>query len=94
MWAGRGCADKIFILRTTVGAVTGWNSSLFFNYIDFQKAFDSIYHPSLWRISEAYAFKSKVVNILNGTHADNMWEITKSNNRSTCKTAVGGLDLG
>ena len=68
---GRGCVNQIFVLRTIVEQSLEWNSSLYVNYIDFQKAFDSIHHPSLWKILEAYGFPSKVVNILKDMYADN-----------------------
>ena len=40
-------------------------------YIDFEKAFDSIHHPSLWKILQAYGFPQKVINILKDMYADN-----------------------
>ena len=69
--SGRGCIDQIFVLRTIVEQSLEWNSSLYVNYIDFEKAFDSIHHPSLWKILEAYGFPSKVINILKDMYADN-----------------------
>ena len=44
---------------------------LYINYIDFEKAFDSIHHPSLRRILKAYGFPDKVVNILKDMYAGN-----------------------
>ena len=69
--SGRGCTDQIFVLRTIVEQSLEWNSSLYINYIDFEKAFDSIHHPSLWRILEAYGFPVKVINILKDMYAEN-----------------------
>ena len=67
----RSCADQIFVLRTIVEQSLEWNSSLYINYIDFEKAFDSIHHPSLWKILEAYGFPQKVINILRDMYANN-----------------------
>ena len=69
--SGRGCTDWIFVLRTIVEQSLEWNSSLYINYIDFEKAFDSIHHPSLWKILRAYGFLTKVINILRDMYADN-----------------------
>ena len=69
--SGRGCTDQIFVLRTIVEQSLEWNSSLYINYIDFEKAFDSIHHPSLWKILRAYGFPTKVINILRDMYADN-----------------------
>lgn len=35
--------------------------------IDFQKAFDSIHHPSLWNIFPEYEFSDTIINILKDT---------------------------
>ena len=50
----RSCTDQIFVLRTIVEQSLEWNSSTYANFIDFQKAFDSIHHLSMWRILKAY----------------------------------------
>ena len=70
-FSGRGCTDQIFVLRTIVEQSLEWNSSLYINYNDFEKAFDSIHHPSLWKILRAYGFPTKVINILLDMYADN-----------------------
>jgi len=69
--SGRSCTDQIFILRTIVEQSLEWNSSLYINYIDYEKAFDSIHHPSLWKILLAHGFPPKVVNILKDMYANN-----------------------
>ena len=66
-----GCTDKIFVLRTIVEQSLEWNSSQYINYIDFEKAFHSIHHPSLWKIIQAYGYPQKVINILKDMYADN-----------------------
>ena len=48
-----------------------WNSSLYINYIDLEKAFDSIHHPSLWKILQLYGLPLKVINIIKDIYADN-----------------------
>ena len=47
--SGRSCNDQIFVLRTIVEQSIEWNSSLYINYIDFEKAFGSVHHPYLWK---------------------------------------------
>ena len=48
-----------------------WNSSLHGNYIDFEKAFDSIHHPSLWKILQVYGLPTKVINIIKDIYTEN-----------------------
>jgi hypothetical protein len=42
----------IFTLRTIIEQSLEWNSPLYF--MDFEKAFDNIHHPTNWKILEAY----------------------------------------
>ena len=39
----KGCIDQIFALRNIIEQATEWQRKLFNNFIDFQKAFDSIH---------------------------------------------------
>src|SRR6476619_7843816 len=57
------------------------NKDLFVGYIDFRKAFDSIWRRELWRVMRNLGFAEKLVKIL-----ENMYEGTSSAVRST-----GGL---
>ena len=45
---GRGCTDNIFTLRNILEQCTEWNSDFYVNFIDYEKAFDSIHRDSLW----------------------------------------------
>ncbi len=75
-------SDKIFVLRTIVEQSLEWNSSLYINYIDFEKAFDSIHYPSLWKILELYGFPGKVINILKDMYYDNQCCVRHENQQS------------
>ena len=68
---GRSCVDQIFVLRTIIEQSLEWNSSLYINFIDFEKAFDSVHHTTLWNILRSYGFPSKVINILSSMYANN-----------------------
>nr|ABA40914.1 SJCHGC09723 protein [Schistosoma japonicum] len=43
----QSCTDQISTLRTIVEQSIGWNSSLYINIIDCEKAFDSVDRRSL-----------------------------------------------
>ena len=68
---GRSCTDQIFVLRTIIEQSIEWNSSLYLNFIDFEKAFDSVHHCTLWRILKLYGFPDKIINILKSMYANN-----------------------
>ena len=69
--SGRSCTDQIFVLRNIVEQCLEWNSSLYMNFIDFEKAFDSIHHPSLWQIMSLHGLPTKVINIVKDMYANN-----------------------
>ena len=62
--AGRGCIDQIFTLHTIIEQCTEWNTPVHINFIDFQKAFDSIHRDSLWKILASYGIPRKLISII------------------------------
>jgi len=61
---GRSCSDHIFTLRQIFEQCAEWNASLYTNFIDFEKAFDSVHRPALWNILRHYGIPPKMVNII------------------------------
>ncbi|VDP35797.1 unnamed protein product [Schistosoma curassoni] len=45
----RSCTDQIATLRIIVEQSIEWNSSLYINFIDYEKAFDSVDRTTLWK---------------------------------------------
>ena len=62
--SGRSCSDQIFTLRQILKQSKEWNSSLYVNFLDIEKAFDSIHRESLWKILRHYGIPLKLVNII------------------------------
>ncbi|XP_035829459.1 uncharacterized protein LOC101855698 [Aplysia californica] len=46
----RRCTDQIFALRNIIEQCTEWQRHLYVNFVDFEKAFDSVHRESLWYI--------------------------------------------
>ena len=61
---GRRCADQIFTLRNILEQCSEWNRQLYVNFIDYEKAFDSIHRDSLRQILRAYGIPQRIVNII------------------------------
>ena len=61
---GRGCMDQIFTLRNIIEQCTEWQRQLYINYVDFEKAFDSIHRESLWRILRVYGIPQQIVLVI------------------------------
>ena len=61
---GRSCTDQIFIIRNIIEQCNEWRRSIYVNFIDFEKAFDSLHQDTLWRILEKYGIPTKVIRLI------------------------------
>ena len=66
---GRGTTEQIFILRNIEQSIE-WQSSLYVNFIDFKKAFNSVHRDSLWLIMRSYGIPSKIVSMVKVLYDD------------------------
>ena len=56
---GRSCQDQIFCLNQTIEKCLDQQLPCFINFIDFKAAFDSVHHPSLWKIIHHYGITKR-----------------------------------
>ena len=56
--------DQIATLRIIVEQTIEWQTSLCINFIDFEKAFDSIDNQVLWKILKHYGIPQKIISII------------------------------
>lgn len=54
----------VFTLRNIIQQSTKWNSTLFVNYVDFEKALNSIHRKNIWSIMKFYGIPDKLVRIM------------------------------
>ena len=64
---GSGCTEQIFTLCNILEWCTEWNRQLYINFIDYEKAFDSIHRGSLWQILEHMAFCNALLRSSNAS---------------------------
>ncbi|CAH8472212.1 unnamed protein product [Schistosoma guineensis] len=64
----RSCTDQIVTLRIIVEQSIEWNSSLYINFIDYEKAFDSMDRTTLWKLLRHYGVPQKIVNIIQNSY--------------------------
>ncbi|VDP37277.1 unnamed protein product [Schistosoma curassoni] len=64
----RSCTDQIATLRIIVEQSIEWNSSLYINFIDYEKALDSADRTTLWRLLRHYSVTEKIVNIIRNSY--------------------------
>jgi hypothetical protein len=61
---GGNTVNHIFTLRNIIEQCLEYNATLYLNFIDFSKAFDSIIRKRLWQILEMYGIPQKYINII------------------------------
>ena len=60
----RCCTDQVATLRIIVEQSLEWNSSLYVNFVDFLKAFDSLHRDTLWQLLRHYGIPAKLTRII------------------------------
>ncbi|RUS79972.1 hypothetical protein EGW08_012273 [Elysia chlorotica] len=85
---GRGGCDQIFTLRNIIEQCTEWQRQLYINFVDFEKAFDSIHRDSLWRILRAYGIPEKIVLIIKSFYSNFRCRVGNSSTSFEVKTGV------
>ena len=66
----RSCADQIATLRIIVEQSNEWNASLYVNFVDFEKAFDSLDRDTLWKLMRHFGIPDKIVRLTRGMYQD------------------------
>jgi sorting nexin-29 len=56
----RACVDQINTLRIIIVQSKEWNERLYFMFIDFKKAFDSVSRDKIWKIMERFGLPQKI----------------------------------
>jgi hypothetical protein len=64
----RSCTDQIATLRIILEQSLEWNSSLYINFLDYEKAFDSVYRGSLWKLLRHYGVPEKLASIIRNSY--------------------------
>ena len=67
---GRSCAEHIFTLRQIIEQSNEWRATIYINFIDFAKAFDSINRTALWKILSHYGIPNKIISIIKMLYRD------------------------
>lgn len=45
-----------------------WNSALYINFVDYEKAFDSVVRETLWKLLRHYGIPSKLVSLIKSNY--------------------------
>lgn len=64
----RSCTDQITTLRIILEQSLEWNSPLYVNFIDYEKAFDSVDRQTTWSLLRHYGVPAKITNIIRNSY--------------------------
>ena len=67
---GRSCTDQIFTLRNIIEQCVEWQATVYLNFIDYEKVFDSIHRESLWAILHHNGIPQKIINLIKALYSD------------------------
>ena len=87
---GRSTIDQIFTLRQIAEKYMEHNRQLYVCYVDFRKAFDSIWRRGLWTVMRHLGYPEKVVRILESLYNETLSAVrVNSSITDWFKTLVG-----
>jgi len=69
---GHSIIDELFTLRRLTEMYIEYGKYLYVCYIDFQKAFDSVWRIGLWRVMWFLGYEEKIVRILEALYQNTM----------------------
>ena len=64
----RSCTDQIATLRIILEQSLEWNSPLYINFVDYEKAFDNVDRQTLWKLLRHYGIPEKITNIIRNSY--------------------------
>ena len=66
---GRSTVDQLFTLRQIAEKYLEKDNKLYCCYIDFEKAFDSVWQEGVWRALRFFSFPQKIINLLQALYS-------------------------
>ena len=90
----RSCHEQIFTLRNIIEQSLEFRSPLIINYVDFKKAFDSIYRPTLWQILKIYGIPQKYIDIFREMYTNSRCCVKTNEGNTTMFKVETGVQQG
>ena len=87
-------ADQITSLRIIVEQSLEWNSPLYINFIDYEKAFDSVDREALWKLLRHYGVPEKIIALIRCTYQDMSCKIAHASQLSESFEVKTGVRQG
>ena len=90
----RSCADQIASLRVIVEQPLEWNSPLYTNFIDYEKAFGSVDRETMWKPLRHYGVPKKIISLIQCTFQDMSCKIAHADQLSESFEVKTGVRQG
>ena len=90
----RSCADQIATLRIIIEQSLEYNTSLYMNFIDFEKAFDSLDREVLWKLMAHYGIPNKFIRIVQNMYQGMMCKVVHEGQLSDPFAVTTGVRQG
>ncbi|XP_059159472.1 uncharacterized protein LOC131943390 [Physella acuta] len=71
----RSCTDHIATLRIIIEQSLEWQSPLYMNFVDFEKAFDSVNRDVIWKLMSHYGIPNKCISITQKLYEDSTSQV-------------------
>lgn len=78
----KSCSDQFFNIKKHNRAMHRMAKATYINFIDYEKAFDSIHRDSLWKILRHYGIPSKIDDLVKAFYTELKCTIGSSSNTS------------
>ena len=89
--AGRSITEQIFNLRILCEKYLQHQQDLYHVFIDFEKAFDRVWHAALWAIMKKYIISTKLIRVIKNLYDKaNSAVLFNSSIGDWFRTTVGG----
>ncbi|CAH8559355.1 unnamed protein product [Heterobilharzia americana] len=66
----KSCVDQIATLRIVIEQSIEWQSTLYVNFIDFEKAFDSVDREVIWKLLHYYGVPQTFIRLIQQLYED------------------------
>lgn len=91
---GRSCVDHINALRLIVEQSTEFRSPLYLVFVDFERAFDTLNHQSMYKVLQAIGIPHKLISLIQHLYKDSSSKILHNNQKSRSISIKTGVKQG
>ncbi|CAH8605478.1 unnamed protein product [Heterobilharzia americana] len=90
----KSCADQIATLRIIIEQSIEWQSALYLNFIDFEKAFDSVDREVIWKLLQYYGVPQTFIRLIQQLYEDATCQVIHNGKLSDAFEVKTGVKQG